>query len=59
MTPRQTQIAERVAKGLLNKQIAYELGITEATVKMHLSRLYGSLRIRGRGELTALMAKQA
>ena len=35
LSPRQQQILALVAKGLLNKQIAYELGISEKTVKMH------------------------
>lgn len=42
---RQRQVLEGMAKGLLNKQIAYELGIAEKTVKMHrvllLERLGG------------------
>jgi PAS domain S-box-containing protein len=42
---RQRQVLERMAKGLLNKQMAYELGIAEKTVKMHrvllLERLGG------------------
>lgn len=35
LSPRQRQILTLVAKGQLNKQIAYELGISEKTVKMH------------------------
>lgn len=35
LSPRQRQILALVAKGLLNKQIAYDLGISEKTVKMH------------------------
>jgi len=35
LSPRQRQILGLVAKGLLNKQIAYDLGISEKTVKMH------------------------
>jgi DNA-binding NarL/FixJ family response regulator len=42
---RQRQVLEGMAKGLLNKQIAYQLGIAEKTVKMHrvllLERLGG------------------
>jgi len=42
---RQRQVLERMARGLLNKQMAYELGIAEKTVKMHrvllLERLGG------------------
>ena len=35
LTPRQRQVLELVAQGLLNKQIGYELGISEVTVKIH------------------------
>ena len=45
LPPRQLQVLEGMSKGLLNKQIAYELGIAEKTVKMHrvllLERLGG------------------
>lgn len=45
LPPRQRQVLEGMANGLLNKQIAYELGIAEKTVKMHrvllLERLGG------------------
>jgi FixJ family two-component response regulator len=37
LTPRETDVLRGVARGLLNKQIAFELGITEITVKMHRS----------------------
>lgn len=35
LTPREHQILERVVRGLLNKQIAYELKLSEVTVKIH------------------------
>jgi len=45
LPPRQRQVLEGMANGLLNKQIAYQLGIAEKTVKMHrvllLERLGG------------------
>ncbi|MEO7276665.1 MAG: LuxR C-terminal-related transcriptional regulator [Sphingomicrobium sp.] len=45
LPPRQRQVLEGIATGLLNKQIAYRLGIAEKTVKMHralmLERLGG------------------
>ncbi len=37
LTVRETDVLKGVARGLLNKQIAFELGITEVTVKMHRS----------------------
>ena len=35
LTPREREVMEHVWKGLMNKQIAYELGIAEITVKIH------------------------
>lgn len=35
LTPRQREVMEAVVKWLMNKQIAYELGISEVTVKLH------------------------
>ncbi|KQO59017.1 two-component system response regulator [Methylobacterium sp. Leaf86] len=37
LTPRERDVLEGVRRGLLNKQIAFELGISEITVKMHRS----------------------
>jgi hypothetical protein len=42
---RQRQVLELVAKGLLNKQIAFELGISEKTVKMHRALLLERLGV--------------
>lgn len=46
LTPRQRQIIEFLAKGQINKQIAYELGLTERTIKMHRAALLKSLGVR-------------
>ncbi|MFM5884615.1 MAG: PAS domain-containing protein [Novosphingobium sp.] len=46
LTPRQHQILEGLAKGRLNKQIAYDLGLTERTVKMHRAALLRALGVR-------------
>jgi len=35
LTPRERQVMGRIVAGLLNKQIAYDLGLSEATVKIH------------------------
>jgi DNA-binding NarL/FixJ family response regulator len=37
-----------VAKGLVNKQIADELGVTETTIKFHMRNIYKKLRARNR-----------
>ena len=39
LSERQRQVLKYAAEGLLNKQIAYELGVTERTVKMHRALL--------------------
>ncbi|MFC0589079.1 PAS domain-containing protein [Novosphingobium aquiterrae] len=46
LTTRQHQILEGLAKGRLNKQIAYDLGLTERTVKMHRAALLKTLGVR-------------
>ncbi len=46
LTPRQRQILEALAKGRLNKQIAWELGLTERTIKMHRAALLRALGVR-------------
>lgn len=43
LSPRQRQVLELLAKGLLNKQIAGELGLSEKTVKMHRALLFDRL----------------
>ena len=46
LTPRQTQVLQLMARGLLNKQIAFELGISDKTVKMHRAALLVALNAR-------------
>jgi DNA-binding NarL/FixJ family response regulator len=48
LTARERQIAEAIARGLRNKQIAGELGISAETVKRHLASIYGKLALHGR-----------
>lgn len=54
LSPRERAVCERVARGLLNKQIADELGITERTVKEHRARAMAKLGARSAGELGKL-----
>jgi len=46
LSRRQKQILQLMATGKLNKQIAYELGLSERTVKMHRSAVLRSLDVR-------------
>ena len=52
MTERERQMAHAVARGLRNRQIATEFGISEETVKKHLATIYGKLALSGRVALT-------
>ncbi|WP_226704987.1 response regulator transcription factor [Microbulbifer elongatus] len=48
LTPQQFRVATMLAEGLLNKQIAYEMQVTEATVKAHLTALFRKLNVNSR-----------
>ncbi len=45
LTKREREVCDRVAHGLLNKQIAYELGTSEKTVKVHRARVMQKLEV--------------
>ncbi len=47
-TPTQIKVLRGVHSGQLNKQIAYDLGIAEATVKAHMTTLMRKLNVRNR-----------
>ncbi|UAL12580.1 helix-turn-helix domain-containing protein [Caulobacter segnis] len=48
LTPTQMKVLEGVNLGLLNKQIAFDLGIAEATVKAHMTALMRKLNVHNR-----------
>lgn len=48
LTPTQLKVLEGVNSGRLNKQIAYDLGIAEATVKAHMTALMRKLNVQNR-----------
>ena len=57
LTPREQQVFQLVVKGLLNKQIAYELGIVEKTVKVHRARVMAKMQADSLAELVRLAEK--
>jgi FixJ family two-component response regulator len=54
LTPREREVLEHVVSGKLNKQIAGDLGITEATVKMHRAHVMEKMKVQSVAELTRL-----
>jgi DNA-binding NarL/FixJ family response regulator len=50
LTAREKEVLQLMAEGLANKQIALSLGISEHTVKFHLSSLYAKLNVSSRTE---------
>ena len=54
LTPREHEVMGLVAKGLMNKQIAGTLGVSEATVKFHRGRLMQKLGVRTVADLVKL-----
>lgn len=54
ITPTQARILDGVHRGLMNKQIAYELGLSEATVKYHLTGLFRKMGVQTRAQLLTL-----
>jgi DNA-binding NarL/FixJ family response regulator len=53
LSPREQEVAHLIVGGLSNLEAANRLGITEATVKAHLTRIFQKLSLRGRAQLTA------
>jgi DNA-binding NarL/FixJ family response regulator len=55
LSQRERQVAEAVSRGSTNKEIARVMGITERTVKAHLSAAFGKLGVRDRMQLSLLV----
>lgn len=54
LSKRQREVLQYIAKGLLNKQIAYELGLSERTIKMHRSILMQRLNVPSAADMVRL-----
>ena len=54
LTPREREVLQHVVSGKLNKQIAGDMGIAEATVKMHRAHVMEKMKVESVAELTRL-----
>ena len=58
LTPAQQRVAELVAAGMSNREIAGELFMSLRTVETHLTKIYRELGVKSRAQLVAIMAGQ-
>src|SRR5690242_13988818 len=54
LTPREKEVFGLVVRGKLNKQIAYELGTTERTIKAHRHQVMEKMQVQSLAELVAI-----
>ena len=54
LTPTQVKVLRGVRSGQLNKEIAFDLGIAEATVKAHMTALMRKLNVRNRTQVAVV-----
>lgn len=59
LTPQQVRVLMMLSEGLLNKQIAYALGVSEATIKAHVSAILQKLGVESRTQAVIAAAKIA
>ncbi len=57
LTPQQVRVLMMLSEGLLNKQIAFELSVSEATVKAHVSAILQKLGVESRTQAVIAAAK--
>ena len=57
LTPQQSRVLGMLGEGLLNKQIAYELGVSEATIKAHVSAILLKLKVDSRTQAVIQLGK--
>ena len=58
LTPAQLRIVTALQRGLLNKQIAFELGVTEHTVKAHMSAAFRKLGVANRMQAMVMLGSE-
>lgn len=57
LTQQQHKILMMFAQGLLNKQIAYDLGVSEATIKAHATAIFKKLNVRNRTQAVIALSE--
>jgi DNA-binding NarL/FixJ family response regulator len=57
LTRREAQVLELIAKGLSNKEVAKQLGLAEATVKIHVRSILKKMKVKNRTQLALLVAR--
>lgn len=57
LTPRETEVMQRVVKGHANKVIAMDLGVSQRTVELHRARVMRKLKMRSLAELVQAVGK--
>ncbi|WP_025673196.1 response regulator [Salinivibrio socompensis] len=55
LTPQQYKVLRMLCDGLLNKQIAYELAVSEATIKAHMTAIFRKLGVNNRTQAVILL----
>ncbi|MEH0667332.1 response regulator transcription factor [Vibrio scophthalmi] len=57
LTPQQYKVLGMLSDGLLNKQIAYELNVSEATIKAHMTAIFRKLGVKNRTQAVILLSE--
>ena len=57
LTPQQFRVASYLVQGLLNKQIAWELNVTEATIKAHITEIFRKLSVHSRTQAVLMLSQ--
>jgi DNA-binding CsgD family transcriptional regulator len=58
LTPREAEVLEMLADGASNKSIAYQLNISEHTVKFHVASIFAKLGVNTRTEAVTLALRR-